>query len=388
MNHTDFSSNFSAKTRAGAQAALLALALAVPALPAAAQASPEGADFSAPASSVGAVFSSTNSALGNAVLMFRQDKAGRLTPIGTYFTGGRGTGGGLSNAGALAFSADRRFLYVVDAGSSDIAVFAVSKTKMSLLGRIPSGGTTPVSLAVHGSWLYVLNADTISGFFIGRSGGLTPLPGSTRNLSGASTGAAQVGFSPSGEQLVVTERATNKIDVYPVNADGLAGTPVVTPSIGATPFGFDFDPAGRLIVSEAFGGAAGRSAVSSYLVSDFGSLPVTGSAPDGQSAACWIAVSRGGAYAWTTNTGSGTVSAYDVSPGGRLTLTESGGVVADTGAGSKPTDMALDPSGRYLYVLESASGAVAAFRVNRNGTLAALGTAGSVGPGATGLLVF
>ena len=76
-------------------------------------------------------------------------------------------------------------------------------------------------------------------------------------------------FDPRGETLVVTEKDTNLIDTYEVDPDtGLASGPNPQASAGATPFGFAFDKRGHLIVSEAFGGAADQSAVSSYAVDE------------------------------------------------------------------------------------------------------------------------
>ena len=73
----------------------------------------------------------------------------------------------------------------------------------------------PVSVAARGRLVYVLNAgsDNVTGFLLNNTGDLTAIPGSTRPLSGTGTGPAQVGFHPRGSQLVVTEKATNKIDV-------------------------------------------------------------------------------------------------------------------------------------------------------------------------------
>lgn len=335
----------------------------------------------------GDVYTSTNSLFGNSVVMFNRAMNGTLTPIGSFFTGGMGTGSGLGNAGAVIISPNHKFLYAVDAGSNDIAAFAIRAHGLQWLSNTASGGAKPISLTAHGDLLYVLNAgaDNITGFTINSDGTLAALVSSTQPLSGTGTGSAQVEFSPNGELLVVTEKATNKIDVFSVDNSGLASAPIVTSSFGATPFGFDFDPSGHLIVSEAFGGAPGASAVSSYFVSGYGSLPITGSAQDGQSAACWIAVSKAGNYAWTTNTGSGNVSAYNIAPNGRLSLLAGTGIVANLGAGTKPTDMAMDARKRYLYVLESGSGAIAAFGVEWDGSLTALGVAGDLGPGMTGL---
>ena len=44
-------------------------------------------------------------------------------------------------------------------------------------------------------------------------GDLEPLPESARPLSGSGTAPAQVSFTPAGDQLVVTERATQRIDL-------------------------------------------------------------------------------------------------------------------------------------------------------------------------------
>ena len=167
---------------------------------------------------------------------------------------------------------DGRRLFAVNPGSDSISSFRVSGHGLELIDTDPSGGDQPISLTVHDGLLYVLNAGgagDITGHRISRHGDLSPLVGSTRPLSGAGAGPAQVSFDPSGETLVVTEKNTNLIDTYEVDGDtGLASGPSPQASAGATPFGFAFDGRGHLIVSEAFGGAPDQSAVSSYAVDD------------------------------------------------------------------------------------------------------------------------
>ena len=90
---------------------------------------------------------------------------------------------------------------------------------------------------------------------------------------------------------MVSEKGTNSLSVYAIGADGVASGPVSTTSSGPTPFGFGFDQTGTLVVSEAFGGGVGASAVSSYHVARGGAISlVSGSVPTTQTAACWIAV--------------------------------------------------------------------------------------------------
>ena len=120
--------------------------------------------------------------------------------------------------------------------------------------------------------LYVLNngsaagdIDQITGFTIHQgSGKLSLINNSTQGLSSASVGPAQVQFNEDGKVLAVTEKNTNKIDTFLVDRHGRAGGAIVQPSSGMTPYGFAFNKAGFLIVSEAVGGAAGASTVSSF----------------------------------------------------------------------------------------------------------------------------
>ena len=92
--------------------------------------------------------------------------------------------------------------------------------------------------------------------------------------------------------MVVTEKATRIIDTYRVDESGVADGPVSHPSNGVTPFGFSFNKRGVLIVSEAFGGTANASAVSSYALRKGALTLLSGSVPDFQSAVCWIVVTK------------------------------------------------------------------------------------------------
>lgn len=213
----------------------------------------------------GAVFTLSNDSASNEVLAFTRGTGGELEFAASFSTGGRGAGAGLGSQGALVLSEDGDLLFAVDAGSNEISSFAVDGTSMELVGHVPSGGIRPISLIVRDDLLYVLNAGgegNIAGFTVGEEGALAPVPDSRRPLSGKATDPAQIEFAPDGKNLVVTEKATDQIDVYRVGNDGRAEGPVVYASSGRTPFGFAFRRDGLLVVSEAFGGAKGASAVS------------------------------------------------------------------------------------------------------------------------------
>ena len=199
---------------------------------------------------------------------------------------------------------------------------------------------------------------------------------STRPLSSGASAPAQVGITPSGRELVVTEKATNKITTYLIGRGGTPGAPIVNASAGRTPFGFTFDQRGVLIVSEAFGGAANASAASSYLLNADGTLDVvSASVPTTETAACWFVVTKNGRFAYTTNTGSASVSGYEVKDGA-LRLLNADGKTGNTDP--IPLDAALSVNSRYLYV-QTGTGFINAFRVDEaTGSL-------SLVPGVAGL---
>jgi 6-phosphogluconolactonase len=341
----------------------------------------------------GAVFTATNSPSGNAVLAYEIGPGGSLVPAGQFSARGLGTGVSLADSGSLALTADHRWLLVVDAGSNAVSVFRVnsfgrSAPLLTFSDRVSSHGTLPVSVAVHGSLVYVLNAGTsavpgnIFGFFLGDHGLLFPLPGSSRALStSASTAPAEIAFNPSGSVLVVSEKNTSILDTYTVGPHGYASAPTVTVSSGATPYGFAFGNDGSLIVSDA-----GPGALSSYEVAPSGALTVvSGAVADGQLAPCWVATVDGGQIAYTSNAHSSTISTYGVGPNGALTLLVP--VAATTGAAD--TDLAVGGShGQFLLVYDAGAGEIESFAIGAGGSLTLKYAAFALPATAEGLAAF
>ena len=360
----------------------LALAMAGLGLPAHASGDWDDDGFRA-----GKVFTSTNAVSANEVLVYDADKDGKLTLQARLATQGQGTGTGLGNQGAVALSGNGRYLFVVNALSNTVSTFSVRRKGLTLESTVDAGGLRPVSVTEHEGIVYVLNgggAGNVAGFR-NWEGDLKPLADAVRPLSAAGgTGPAQVSFNNDGDVLLVTEKATNKLTSYRVRHDGRIGAPVITASAGTTPFGFAFDKRGNALVSEAFGGAAGASAVSSYAFESWAPaqpLLLSASVADTQSAACWVVVTPNGRYAYVTNTGSGTISSYAVQKSGKVALAHA--VAATSGAG--PIDAAIAPTGRALFVLNSGSQTISSFAVGKDGSLANPSAVGGVPAGANGL---
>ncbi len=328
------------------------------------------------------VFVQGNDPAGNAVLAYGRAANGTLSLAGTYPTGGNGghVDGAvvdpLASQGSLIYDTDHDLLLGVNAGSNSIYAFHVDGTRLEQRQVLSSGGAFPVSLARHKDLLYVLNAGgsgSVQGYRIfgdrlrpinnsSRSLGLTPVAGPTAFLNTP----GQIGFAPDGDQLVVTTKANGShIDVFRVLPGGrLSDAPVANTSATPVPFGFVFDPRGRLVVGEA-----GTSSVSTYVVHDNGTVSPVGSASDGQVALCWI--DQVGQTYVVANAGSGSVSSFRLDASGRPVA----GATTAVGAGTIDLDHSGD--GRFLYVQLGGNGTVGELSVDAAGHLSVIGTVAS-----------
>lgn len=333
-----------------------------------------------------AVFTQTNSPSGNEILMYCRSGNGTLNFNGAYSTGGKGTGMGLGSQGAVILH--ENYLFAVNAGNNEISVFKVSTSGLNLIDKKSSRGIMPISLTVHNNLLYVLNAGgegNIAGFKVNNSGKLYFLSGSIRPLSSSASQPAQIQFTPDGHKIIVTEKATNKILNYRVRENGRTDGPRIHGSSGMTPFGFEFDKRGHLIVSEAFGGAAGAGAMSSYDIYK-GLKIISGTKRNHQTAPCWVVITKNGKFTYTSNTGTHNISGYYIEHDGEIKLFSDGGVTASTGPGSAPIDMSLSHNSKYLYSLNAGNSTISVFSIdNSNGKLSSVQTVSGIPAGSVGL---
>jgi 6-phosphogluconolactonase (cycloisomerase 2 family) len=378
----------------------------------------------------GAVYTTTNDPSGNAVIVFRRGRDGTLTQGPTVPTGGTGIAAQppfgfpiVDSSGSMALARDGRLLFVVNDGDNTITSLRTFDGGARRVDRVSSGGVLPVSLTVHGHLLYVVNemSSTIAGFYFSDEGRLWSIPGSTQLLSplfpsgsappNAGGVAAQIGFSPDGHQLVVTERGVpstvGAIDTFKVNPNGSLTLEQAdrSTSVDPNPFGFAFTNAGQLLVSNVgqvngtFDYPAGSlpipqildpaqftGSASSYSLSSAGTLtPISTEVLSGGRGACWLVLSKDGKFAFVTNTlstapilgppngigtGAGGLTTYKVGSDGTLTRLGQ----TDLGPGS-PTDIAVSSDGRFLYVSDPnvppppATSHIDVFAIHGDGTL-------------------
>ena len=328
--------------------------------------------------SQGTVFAQSDNTGGNTVVAYHRAGDGALTQAGVYATGGLGgvldgsVVDHLASQHSLVYDQAHHLLYAVNAGSNTVTVFRVAGDRLVRTQVVSSGGQFPVSVAVHGDRVYVLNGldgGSVQGFVLCGSQ-LVPVADWHRALGLDPTATpqftntpGQVSFTPDGSALVVTTKANgNSIDVFPFDWDGLpSAQPVKNVEAGAVPFGFTFDSVGRLVVTEA-----GPNAVATFALARDGKATQVSSVATGQSATCWI-VRTGDKY-YASNAGSGSLSGFR--EGWHGALTALGNTTTDAGT----TDAAVSADGRNLYVQTGATGMVNEFRVHGNGALTMIGS--------------
>lgn len=364
-----------------ATASLVTAGLAAAASPVASahgiEAGPAGFRGNSPAPTT-TVYTETNQASGNAVLALRSGAGGSLTQIGSFPTGGTGSGTSPASADGVVLGDGGRLLAVVNGGSDNVSVFAVAPSgRLQLIEVTNSGGVDPISVAVRGGLAYVLNAGdattsaNIAGFDL-FGPPFRRQPSAAQNLNPAASSPEQIGFSPNGRSLVVTEKASSTVDVFPLNGAGVAGAPVTTTIPGAVgPYGFEFTPTGVLAVSES-----ATNALATFDLTPTGTLQAISTVPDGQLAPCWVALTADGSEAFVSNAHNGTVSAYTVAADGTLSLRPPAVQAALTPGNS---DLAI--GGSTLYIGDPPG--IDASSVTPAGTLGASSVAASGLPAGT-----
>jgi 6-phosphogluconolactonase (cycloisomerase 2 family) len=354
---------------AAAAATVVVTALATPAF-----ASTTKATSSGYSGASHAVFVQTDATSGNHVVAYHRAADGALSPAGSYPTGGLGgvLGGSVvdhtASQGSLTYDPWHSLLYAVNAGSNTVSVFAVSGDHLALREVLGSGGTFPVSVAVHGDLVYVVNAlngGSLQGYRV--LGGFL-VPGSGRAL-GLNPSASpqftntpgQVAFTPDGSKLIVTTKANgNDIDVFDVGFGGWLSAPVVNSEPGTVPFAISFDAYGHLVIAEA-----GPNALATFTISGHGTLTQLDAVGTGQTATCWVAPA--GSFLFASSAGSAAESGFTDAADGQLTLL--GATATDAGT----VDASAAAGGQFLYVQTGGAGIVDEYAVGAGGALSQQG---------------
>ncbi|HEX8872745.1 MAG TPA: beta-propeller fold lactonase family protein [Candidatus Acidoferrum sp.] len=234
-------------------------------------------------------------------------------------------------AAVTVVTGSTHFAYVSNTNGPSISEFSVnasSSTPFTALGTVLA--TAPVQTMVHPSGLYVYSMDAANNIHLydvnASTGALTLRTGDPQVSAGAATGATNGIVDPTGRFLYVVD------------------------SVGAT--------AGTI---EGFS----INLTNGTLTSLGAAVTINVSTPQG------VAVDRSGRFLYVINNGNNTVSEYAIDPvAGTLTPLPTPTIAT----GPSPFLPTIDPSNHFLYVPNSTDSTVSAFAIGTGGALSALGS--------------
>ena len=326
---------------------------------------------------------------GNAILAYKRNADGSLTASnqGAFYTGGTG----FRNAGNLLgpddsdheviASPDGKWLFAVNQGSQSVSTFSIKfNGDLKLVATSYSGGVQPVSLALDHNHLYVANrgdeagssigtaAPTTAAFRVSKDGMLSPIPNSTVTFKvGASTD--QVLTTGDGKAFInnFTSPAptsdNNIVAPYIIGADGrltaaLGGPVGAAGQAKGAVLGLTRHPNANII----YAGLPADGKVGVYTYDATGKLTFVGGFGSGHAAACWLTTSADGKFLYVADSASNSVGVLSLADPLHPTDVQEftlGGPSKPAGATggnqTTPFQIAIDPSGKSLYVVSHAT---------------------------------
>jgi 6-phosphogluconolactonase (cycloisomerase 2 family) len=347
----------------------------------------------------------------NAILAYRiNPNDGSLSLLGIFPTRGAGGDdfdnrlGPFDHDQEVILSKDKKLLFAINGGSNTIAVFRVhGNGSLTHVEGSPfsSGGLTPVSVGFAGDKLYVVNANNnvfpgfvpnntpanYTGFRVEENGRLVPIPGSTVEIASDSN-PTQANISSVGEflfgvdlfgvpyqpQIVPFLPARGSLlHSFQIHSDGTLqeapGSPYLPPAnsrLAPTIVGSGYllglkaHPTERIL----YAGEVITNQVATYTYDNNGSLTLVHETPLNGTAICWFEFDKEHRHLFSADSGTNSIGVFDISDPRvpvyiqelQLTLPGSNpppGIVPSEFP-SLPFQLALHPSGKFLYVVNRA----------------------------------
>ncbi|MHB8253081.1 MAG: beta-propeller fold lactonase family protein [Acidiferrobacter sp.] len=323
----------------------------------------------------GMVAVSGNTSSGAAVSYFALPLGTSTSPQATLATKG--------SAGGITSSPGGRYVFVTNPARGDLLAYTVptSQTAVTLsaiLRTRPTPGA-PLSLAVTVNLtppsLYVVNqgASVIAAYPAASDGTLgTPIATTTcaSCTSSVNQGPGAAMLAPSGQFLYASDWEDG-VSTFGIEANGALAPPTSTPA-GTNPMGVAVDPSNRYLyvanscyINNTQTNCPGT--ISSYTIQD-GALTAMSSSPtavNGNSYPMLLAVDPTGRFLYVSEFASNLIGAFSIDSD-TGTLTSLSAAATNTG----PWALVIGPSGRHLYVSNNGSDTVSIYTIDEtNGAL-------------------
>ncbi len=333
---------------------------------------------------VGHIYALDNDGNSNGVVILNRLADGTLTEMmgSPVPTRGKGLvvphGGDLDSQGPLRIH--DKHLLAVNPGSDSITVFEIAPSgglKAVAGSPFPSGGSHPMSLAVHGDLVYVANqavpfanpasAPNVTGFRLDKAGRLTPIAGSTIEFP-PGEGPAQVEFNRAGTVLAVTAgfQSDGSVRSFAVQSNGLLkegfGSPFQADRASGLSgtVGFSWTADGRRIMVTNFRGSAIRVFSIDPQTAD---LALEGAPYSNQQRAmCWAVLGPDGKTLYVSNYVTNNVSVFSIGADGMLHLIGNSAPKRHSNSSVPDSkELLVSPDGKYLYLIGPIATEIAIF---------------------------
>jgi len=298
---------------------------------------------------------------------------------------------GLSPASVYAHPS-KKFVYVANQGENDISLLAQDSQSGALsevLPRVPTG-IFPSSLGMDsgGTFLFVANeaSANISIYAINSgSGALTQIAGSP---FATGTNPVKLQVSPSGKFLYVLTPNLRSVFAYAITQGAgtlqpVAGSPF---TVGISPSSFTVDSGEHFM----FVTNASTSTVSVFAITSTGALTQIPGSPFATNTAATstipvdVAVNPPGTNLYVLNSGPNNISEFSIGPTGALTLLTAS---PESSSGTGPVFILFDSNPKFVFVGNQGSNNISVFSVNGDGTLASTQTPGTLGASPSSMFV-
>ena len=291
------------------------------------------------------------------------------------------------NPSAIALDPVGQVAYVANLNSADVSTYSVSPATGVLTPLVTAPGYSTSGVL---SFSVVVDPAATNFAFVGSdSGGASGYvdfynaTAGVLALNGASPVAAGndplvMAADPTGAFLFATDRYDDAVNVYSITAGVLSNVSnsPFTNGAGSAPVGVTVYPGGGYI----YVAGAGNGTVTGYAYDAVTGVltPLTTPYPVGSgptSAPTAVAIDPTGRFLYVTALADNTISEFSIAPlTGLLTAV---GLPLATGNG--PADVKIEPSGHYLYVANRTDGTVGEYMIDPNtGALAAVTSGGTV----------
>jgi 6-phosphogluconolactonase len=303
-----------------------------------------------------------------------QPSTGKLTEIGLVAE--------TPSPSFLAVHPNRNFLYAVnESGAGSVSAFSIDSAtgKLTFLNQVPSRGGGPCHVALDrtGKWLFIANygGGSVAAYPVGEDGKLGEASAFVQH-TGSSVNpqrqrgphAHSVNPTSDGKLVLVTDLGLDQVLTY--RLDPGKGTlepgnpPFSKVEPGSGPRHLAFHPKGRFayicnemkssVTAYSFDAAKGSLEALqtvSMLPADF----------TGNSSAAEIAVHPTGRFLYASNRGHDSIAIFTIDAN-KGTLTPAGHAPTQ---GRTPRNFAIDPSGNYLFAANQDGGNVVLFRIDQ-----------------------